>query len=323
MKSHYTEDIKSALLGVAVGDALGVPVEFKERDYLKRFPVHDMLAFGTHHQPAGTFSDDTSLTLCLAEALTKDYNLTEIAYNFIAWYKESYWTAHGKVFDIGIATRQAINKLAEDVSSPELAGGSDEYSNGNGSLMRILPLVFCIKDKPVNERWEITKQVSSITHRHIRSVIACFYYLEFARDLLAVSVVKRTDEFAKTIYNKLKNEIPEFLKSININEKEISFFDRLLKNDIWNLPENEIGSSGYVLHTLEASFWCLFNFKSYKDCVLKAVNLGEDTDTTAAVAGGLAGLLYGTENIPVQWLSQLAKKELIIDLAERLSKKYK
>lgn len=321
MTLTYNEDIKSALLGVAVGDALGVPVEFKERDYLKRFPVDDMLAFGTHHQPAATFSDDTSLTLCLAEALTKDYNLTEIAYNFIAWYKEGYWSAHGKVFDIGIATRQAINKLAEDASSPELAGGSDEYSNGNGSLMRILPLVFCIKDKPVNERWEITKQVSSITHGHIRSVIACFYYLEFARYLVGVSVVKRTDEFAKTIYNKLKNEISEFLKSINVNEKEISFFDRLLKNDIWNLPENEIGSSGYVLHTLEASFWCLFNFKSYKDCVLKAVNLGEDTDTTAAVAGGLAGLLYGTENIPVQWLKQLAKKELIIDLAERFSKK--
>ncbi len=314
MISNYTEDIKSALLGLAVGDALGVPVEFLNRDYFKKNPVTDMIGYGTHNQPAGTFSDDSSLAFCLAEALTKEYDINEIADNFIRWYHEGYWAAHGEVFDIGIATREAINRLVKDMSSPEFAGGFGEYSNGNGSLMRILPLAFYIKDKPIEERWAITKQVSSITHGHIRSVIACFYYLEFARLLLKGNDIKY-------IYSLLKIEVVEFLKQQQINENEISRFNRLLVDDIWLLSENDIYSSGYVLHTLEASIWCLFKTNNYKDSVLKAVNLGDDTDTTAAVIGGLAGLLYGMEGIPKEWLSQLAKRDLIIDLAERLNKK--
>jgi len=194
------------------------------------------------------------------------------------------------------------------------AGGIDASSNGNGSLMRIAPLLFYLFDKPIQERYEITKQVSSITHGHIRSVIACFYYLEFARHLLL-----HKNKFET--YTDLKIEIRNHLASLSVRPNEIRLFDRLLKDDIHKLKEDDIQSSGYVLHTLEASIWCLLTTDTYKDAVLKAVNLGEDTDTTGAVTGGLAGLLYGLDSIPPNWISQIARQEDIADLGERLSRR--
>jgi ADP-ribosylglycohydrolase len=307
------EHIKSALFGVAVGDALGVPVEFKSRNAIKQNPVIDMIGYGTYNLPAGTFSDDSSLTFCLAEALTQKFDLNIIGQNFVKWYFENYWTPRGNVFDIGLATRQAITRLSKGERA-DLAGGFDISSNGNGSLMRILPLVFYIKDKPINERYEITKQVSSITHGHVRSVIACFYYLEFARQ-----IILGIDKFE--IYENLKSEITTHLNSLSIIPTEILLFDRLLNQNIYELSENEIYSSGYVLHTLEASIWSILTTSSYKNATLKAVNLGEDTDTTGAVTGGLAGLLYGFDNIPYTWTEQIARKEDIENLIERITNK--
>jgi ADP-ribosylglycohydrolase len=309
----YSDKIKSALLGVAVGDALGVPVEFNSRQTISRNPVTDMIGYGTYNLPAGTWSDDSSLTFCLAEALTQDFDLSAIGQNFVKWKHENYWTPHGHVFDIGIATSQAISRLAKG-EKPELAGGFDETDNGNGSLMRILPLLFYLLDKPIQERYDITKKVSSITHGHIRSVIACFYYLEFANQILLGK-----DKFE--IYKDLKTEISNHLTSLAINPTEIAKFDRLLKGDVAKLDEDVIQSSGYVLHTLEASIWCLLTTDNYSEAVLKAVNLGSDTDTTGAVTGGLAGLLYGIENIPEKWIQQIAKYNDIENLAERLNNK--
>ena len=309
----FNHEIKSALFGVSIGDALGVPVEFKSREYLQQKPVIDMMGYGTYNQPAGTFSDDSSMTFCLAESLTHDFDLNHIAQNFVKWRDENYWTARGEVFDIGIATNQALTRLANG-EQPEFAGSFSSDSNGNGSLMRILPLLFYIKDLPIAQRYHITKQISSITHGHIRSVITCFYYLEFAREILL-----GREKF--DIYKKLQIEIPDFLASISINQFEISLFDRLLKYDISKLKEEEIASSGYVLHTIEASIWCLLTTDNYKDSTLKAVNLGEDTDSTAAVLGGLSGLLYGFDSIPKSWIDQIARKEDIENLAERLANK--
>ena len=306
---------KDVLLGISVGDALGVPVEFKPRFWLKENPVTDMIGYGTYNLPAGTFSDDSSLTFCLAEALTQEFNLQTVANYFVDWAYDNFWTPHGTVFDIGIATSQAISRLKNGID-PELAGGFDELSNGNGSLMRILPLVFHIRDKSIDERFQLSKQVSSITHGHIRSVIACFYYLEFAR-----IIILGKDKFES--YNFLQNHITNYLQSKKINDSEIKLFDRILKGKIHNLKEEQIASSGYVLHTLEASIWCLLTTENYKTAVLKAVNLGNDTDTTAAVTGGLAGLLYGHENIPVNWIERLAKRFEIEGLANRLQQYFR
>lgn len=306
--------IKDTLFGLAVGDAIGVPVEFKSRLEIGRNPVTGMTGYGTHNLPPGTWSDDSSLAFCLAEALTYPFDLNIVAANFQKWLYENYWTPWGEVFDVGISTQQAIGRLRGG-TKPELAGGLFEEDNGNGSLMRIMPLLFYIRDKPVDERYQLTKAVSSITHAHIRSVIACFYYLEFARGLL-----NKEDKFS--VYRNLQTSVPEYLSSLNINTSEIRLFDRLLKGDIQDLPEESIQSSGYVLHTLEASMWCLLTTNTYSEAVLKAVNLGLDTDTTGAVTGGLAGILYGFDGIPEDWVAHLARRDDIEDLAVRLEAQY-
>lgn len=301
---------KDILLGIAIGDALGVPFEFKSRQAIATNPVVVMVGFGTYYLPEGTWSDDSSLTFCLAEALTQEFDLNTIADNFIKWMNESYWSPYGNVFDIGITTSQTISKLKTGIQ-PELAGGIATSDNGNGSLMRILPLLVYIKDKPSDERYQITKLVSSITHGHIRSIISCFYYIEFA-----LQILRGFDKFSA--YNQLKTNRNNFLKSESLPEVELLYFDRLLIGNIYELEADSISSTGYVLHTLEASIWCLLTTNNYEEAVLKAVNLDLDTDTTAAVTGGLAGLLYGYDSIPKNWINQLARKDDILDLAERL-----
>lgn len=307
----YSYAIKSALFGVAVGDALGVPVEFKTREYLDSHPVADMTGFGTHKQPPGTWSDDSSLTFCLAEALTQGYDLNAIGQNFVNWYFRDHWTAREEVFDVGRGTGEAIVRLFRGIQ-PERSGDTAESSNGNGSLMRILPLLFWLLPKPLTERFEITRQVSSITHGHIRSIIACFYYLEFARLIL-----EGREKF--DIYRDLQQVVSGHLSALLIDPAEVVVFDRLLKFDIHRLTKSEIRSGGYVIDTLEAAIWCLLTTGSYSEAVLRAVNLGQDTDTTAAVTGGLAGLLYGYDSIPEEWITQIARKDDIAELAERLA----
>jgi ADP-ribosyl-[dinitrogen reductase] hydrolase len=314
--------IYSALFGVAVGDALGVPVEFKSRPYLQANPVTNMTGFGTHHQPAGTWSDDSSLTFCLAEMLCEAYNLRLLSKLFVDWYNAKIWTPHGKVFDIGIATSQALHSLSKGIS-PTSAGGTSEDSNGNGSLMRILPIIFFIKDLPIERRFQIVNDVSSVTHAHIRSVLGCFIYTE-----MALQLIKEKDKLKA--FNETIHIVNDFLNRNAIcSQTEIDKYHRILQNPIGNyniIPiydyyEAEINSSGYVLHTLEASIWCLFHTDSYQEAVLKAVNLGGDTDTTGAVTGGLAGLLYGYESIPKEWIDCLARKNDIEDLCDRLALK--
>jgi ADP-ribosyl-[dinitrogen reductase] hydrolase len=310
LKNTQSNLFRDILFGVAVGDALGVPVEFKSREWLKDRPVEYMIGYGTHDQPPGTWSDDSALTFCLAEALIGGFDLNKIATKFVLWLTEGYWTPHGTVFDVGIATQQAISRLKKGIV-PELAGGFDERDNGNGSLMRILPLIIYILDRNIEQRYQITKSVSSLTHGHIRSVIACFYYLEFARKL-----IQGENKF--NVYKELQESIPSFLRSMSIDEDEIRIYRRLLNDDIHKTSES-IQSTGYVVHTLEASIWCLLTTNSYRDAVLKAVNLGGDTDTTGAVAGGLAALLYGYKNIPGNWIAQLARKDDIENLIRRFN----
>ncbi len=301
--------LQTILLGTAVADALGVPVEFKPRSVLKENPVTDMREYGTYHLPKGTWSDDTSLMLCLAESIVEGLDLNKLVQKFIAWKNDNYWTPRGWVFDIGIGTRIAIERL-ENGMTPELAGGFEEMDNGNGSLMRILPLITFSKNLPIEERFLWTKKVSSLTHAHIRSVMACFYYLEFAK-----KIIEGQDKWQ--VYKELQFVLINYFESKNINPLEINKLDRLLKEDISKNTEETIRSSGYVIDTLEASIWCLLTSNSYQEAVLKAVNLGGDTDTTGAVTGGLAALIYGIETIPAEWLEVLARKDDIINLCTK------
>lgn len=306
--------IKSGLFGVAIGDALGVPVEFKSREKLKLNPVVDMMGFMSWNQPPGTFSDDSSLAFCTAESLCKGYDIEDMAQTFVKWMQEGYWGAHHKVFDIGGTTRYSLARVVKGESARN-SGNFFEEDNGNGSLMRILPLVFYLQqEKDVEVIYKKVKEVSSITHAHFRSVFACFIYVVYCLEIL-----KDKDKFEA--YKELQNIVSKFLEDKKYNPAEIQLFDKILKNDIWTYAENEIRASGYVLHSLEASFWCFLNSNTYEETVLKAVNLGEDTDTTGAIAGGLAGIYYGIENIPQKWIDNLVRSNDIKDLAERLSQK--
>ncbi len=305
--------IQSALVGMAVGDALGVPVEFMSRSSLDRNPVTSMREYGTHHQAKGTWSDDSSLAFCLVESLCKGYDTQDLAEWFMAWYYEGKWTPHGRVFDAGSITIGAIRRLKSGVKPTEAGGGSED-DNGNGALMRILPLVFYVQDFSREQRYQYVKEVASLTHKHIRSVVACFIYIEYALCLLK-------GDNKETAYQNICKELTFFLKYITISEKELSYFKHIFNGGLPMMHRQLIHSSGYVLHTLEAALWCVLTSHSYSETVLKAVNLGEDTDTTAAVAGGLAGILYGIEQIPQEWQTALAKYELIIDLANRLEQK--
>lgn len=307
--------IKSALFGLAVGDALGVPVEFHSRQSLLKDPVTDMFGYGTHNQPAGTWSDDSSLSFCLAESLCNGYDLQDIAEKFAKWYKAEIWTPHGEVFDIGIATGKAIREIEKGVN-PILFGGVKEADNGNGSLMRILPIAFYLRNEDnIQVIFERVKEVSSITHAHFRSVFACFIYV-----IYALEIIKSGDKYEAYLNTQVR--IKKFISENDFDQNEIKLFERVLSNSIADFSVDEIYSSGYVIHSLEASLWCILKSKTYSETVLMAVNLGEDTDTTAAIAGGLAGLLYGFEAIPDNWIEMLVRNTDIEKLSEELFKKY-
>ena len=282
-------------------------VEFKDRATLQSDPVKDLREFGTHHQPRGTWSDDGAMILCTTDSLVNhEFDLADMGQRFVRWMKEGLWTANGDVFDVGGTTAAALLRIAKGVSA-EQAGGQTENSNGNGSLMRIIPVVLRFATAPLGGGMRavgaLTKysdrleSASAITHGHPRSRMACVFYGLLVRQLLANVEPPAALAAARTEFKELYERAPEF-----------SRFRPILGDDFTRLPEAEIVSTGYVLHTLHASIWCLLTTRNFPDCLLKAVNLGGDSDTTGCVAGGLAGAMYGIKSIPPDWRNQLARK---------------
>lgn len=258
-------NLKSAIYGFAVGDALGVPVEFKKRG---SFRVDDMTGYGTHSQPCGTWSDDTSMTLasCCSIKEMGCVDVEDIRRRFGDWLYNGEYAIDGNVFDVGGTTSRAIRAGK---------GECGEYSNGNGSLMRILPLAFTDADN------EMVGKVSAITHGHSLSIEYCVCYVKIARALL-------NGESMRNAFSLYKD------------------YSKILAR-----KQSDVLSTGYVADTFEAALWCLSTTDSYKDAVLSAVNLGDDTDTVGAVTGGLAGIIYGMEDIPETWIEKLRGKEII------------
>lgn len=318
--------ITDAILGGCVGDAVGVPVQFLSREEIAQKPVIGMRSFGTQNKPAGTWSDDTSLTLCLVESLSRGLNYTDIMNNFVRWIENGSFTPHGIAFDIGYITNTSINRYLRN-TSPINCGGMDERDNGNGSLMRILPIVFylqtyygkhCTEDEAA---MEIIHNVSSLTHAHERSLVGCGILISIAEEVL---------QNGKNLDTEIKNGIKrafEYYEKQDRFKNELVHYERLMDKNFAKLPSEQIKSSGYVVHSLEAAIWCLLNTNNYKDCILKAVNLGEDADSIANIAGGIAGIFYGKDSIPEEWLSTIARREFVEKicekLIERLSKKIK
>ena len=309
------DKIIGGLLGVCVGDALGLPVQFRPRSELVETPVTKMIGHGTFDLPKGSWSDDSSLTLCLVESLTNGLDYQDIGDKFGKWLSEGYMTPFGYAYDIGQSTRRSIRRLLSGTKAIE-CGDTGEYDNGNGSLMRMLPLAFYLNVVPEN-KWEVIRKVSSVTHAHPRTVIACSLYVETAIHLINNFSIGESWENAK------RNVSNEYVDSTDeVYRKEMNdFIDHFYKTEeeYLQMTSDQIGSSGYVLDSLNASLWCLFTTHTYKQCVLRAVNLGWDTDTTAAIAGGLAGIMVGTEGIPSEWTDLLVKRKMIDGIIERFA----
>ena len=309
------ERIKGSLFGFFVGDALGVPVEFINRDALKKNKVTKMLEYGTHHQPIGTWSDDSSMLIATIDSLinNKGINYNDIMNNFLKWYQDGEYTPNGNVFDIGNATSSALSKYKNNKTS-FICGSNNVNSNGNGSLMRILPISLYLHYNGTL-KFDIIRNISSMTHAHIYSVLSCLIYTvlidKYLKDL---NIRQAYFDMQQIIKNILEDDNNKELGDLDDLKQK---FTRIIYNDISVLNENDIKSSGFVIDSLEASIWCLLNTDNYKDAVLKAVNLGDDTDTIGALTGGLAGLVYGYNSIPQKWINVLRKKQYLIDLVDR------
>ena len=263
---------RGIVFGAAVGDALGVPYEFLKRG---TFECTGMSEGGVHGKPAGTFSDDTSLLLATCASLKErgEVDVEDMRRRFCDWLYKGVYTSDGSAFDVGNATATALERGR---------GCDEERSNGNGSLMRIAPLVF------VHTSDDEVRAVSAITHAHWISTEACVMFVRILDELMDGERLE--DAIAR---NMPGSERFAFLR------------------DLADMPRDAVKSSGFVLDTLGAALWCALHTGNFSDCVLTAVNLGDDSDTTGCVAGALAGAMYGYESIPAEWIDALRGRELI------------
>lgn len=289
---------RNGIVGLAIGDAMGVPLKFISREKLFENPVTQMVDGGSHEQHCGTWSDETSTTLATMESIIKNFGIStiDIGNRLTEWMEHSKYTAGGERFDIERTTLIALSRFEKD-GQPFESGSSAEDSNGNGSLMRMLPIAYYCYSSNMqqNEIFSVVKKVSSITHAHDVSILACYIYVLYAIELLA----------GKSKYDAYR-EIQRSNYS-QFSRSSVDMYNRILKKNIAELPIEAIRSTNYVVDTLEATLWTFLNTNSFNQAVIGAVNLGECTDTVGACTGGLAGIFYGLESINPEWRIDLRK----------------
>jgi ADP-ribosylglycohydrolase len=299
--SRFSEKARAGIWGFIVGDALGVPYEFMSREDMSDEPATGMSGWGTYDQPPGTWSDDTSMMLCVLENIHAGGKTDELARLFLRWAYDGYHTPHGRVFDIGITTRIALDRYRQ--GNPD-SGLDDKRSAGNGSLMRSLPYAF--GERYTDGAFMMLRE-NQITHRAWLCQSCCLFYTRMVR---ALAEGESKAMACRTAIDYLRmgwshSDMPE-------EDREESLrFSRLFDASFPGLPVSEIRSSGYVIESLEAAVWSFLNGTDYRSTVLNAVNLGGDTDTNAALAGGLAAIHYGMGDIPGDWLDTIVgRREL-------------
>ena len=326
--------IRGAILGLAVCDALGAPVEFKARG---RFPlVTEMLPNESFNTPAGAFTDDTSMAMCLAHSLVENegkHNAIDQAEKYLAWSDQGFMSSVGYCFDIGVSTRLCLRRWQELINSEikTLKPGSPtaesaaftiektirhefrkEVFCGNGSLMRVLPTALMASS--VDEAAALAFQSSLTTHPHARCTSACGLYARLV--FLATQISDSHDDkesLALDLTNMVNGtdmEVEQVLKQRLAPYKSVA--------DWFSKPVSEISSSGYVVDSLEASLWAFFTTDAFEEGAIKVVNLGDDADTVGAIYGGLAGAFYGAEAIPDRWLSRMKRKDLLDDVITKV-----
>ncbi|KAI4182308.1 MAG: hypothetical protein LQ346_006610 [Caloplaca aetnensis] len=312
--------IRGSLYGVAVCDALGAPVEFCARGTFP--PITDGFQYNPNFDLApGCWTDDTSMTLCLAQSLVDRagaFDARDQVGKYVKWYEEGYMSSVGKCFDIGNATRNALAIWREYLKGAAAATGEGEGMEGaqkavdarlkkkvqcgNGALMRVAPvgLVFYRDEVKAVEYAGLSSQV---THPYPTNAEACVVYTKLV---------------AATFTDKSKADLASIVADWAFDDPDLkSRFEKYRDLRSWKeVKSDRISSSGYVVHSLEASLWGFFTTESFEEGALKVINLGDDADTVGAIYGGIAGAFYGVEAIPQKWLSELEAKDIVDAVVE-------
>lgn len=300
MQSVLNNRFRGCLLGLAVGDAVGTTVEFKPRGSFR--PVTDMVGGGPFGLKPGQWTDDTSMALCLAESLIEKegFDAGDQMERYVHWYRDGHLSSTDRCFDIGNATSSALHRYTQTGES--YSGSTDPYSAGNGSIMRLAPIpMFYYPDAERVARY--ASDSSRTTHGASECLDACRLYAYMQ---------------AKALDGKSKNAILFGTDNIKLMEGMSPKIQAIAAGEYKDKTEAQIRGSGYVVESLEAALWCYCQTDTFRDAILKAVNLGDDADTTAAVCGQITGAFYGASGIPAEWMASLCLRGKITEFADQL-----
>ncbi len=347
------------MMGLIAGDALGCPVQFRARQEIAQRPqgqVTGMEGFGTYDMPPGTWTDDSSMALAALESIRRTGGIDpdDIMENFLRWEYEGAFTPFGYAFDEGRTCVGAIVRYHSE-RDWRTCGKTGDHANGNGALMRILPVcLYCYEKQQAGEASDTgatlrsdkgsaaiseakaasmydaatmpksaagagpmsdaeavraIHEASALTHNHLRSQIACGLYY-----FMVKAILDGKGDLISRLQEGIDNGWAYYRRDVR-NLTELAYYGRIRSlSDFRKLPSDAIRSTGYVVDSLEAAVWSLITTESLEECLLKAVNLGDDSDTVGAIAGGLAGLYYGYDSIPEAWLEAIQKREQVESL---------
>ncbi len=304
LKNGIKDRFKGSLTGLAVGDALGVTLEFQVPGTFE--PLTDIIGGGSFNLKPGEWTDDTSTALCLTDSLVEKegFDPVDQIERYVKWYKEGYLSVNETCFDIGNTTREALNSYIQ--TGNPYSGPDYEHSAGNGSIMRLAPVPLYYYSNPQNA---INKSADSsrTTHQHPLVIDACKY-------MAGIIIGALTGQTKDKLLSKRYSPIPGYWDENKLH-KEV---DKIACGSFKHKKPPEIKGSGYVIKSLEAALWAFHQSTDFEEGCLLAVNLGDDADTTGAVYGQIAGAYYGETGIPTKWIKKLAKYKLISDLTNKL-----
>lgn len=304
--------VRDSILAFALGDAMGIPTEGIERETLLQKPVTTMIGHGTYDKDEGTWGDDTSLTLATIDSMVKckDIDSSDIMERFCDWVRNCEYTADGGIFEMDETTKKALAAYA--TTGDVKASGQDGLKdNGNGSLMRMLPIaLYChYNNLRPSKVYDIVKEVSSITHSNEVSILGCFIFVSYV-----MFILNGKDKFAS--YNMIKCiDYTEFF-----DEDIVEYYNRLLKTNINNLRIDDLKSESYIVYTLEMIIWVTLNSSSLPETIIGSINLGGDTDTVSALSSSIAGIIYSLDDVPSKWISSLKRLDYLENMIYEFEK---
>ena len=310
MNRHHNQYL-GAIIGHAVGDAMGFPTEFSKREELLKNPVLEMIDSPDVGQPAGSWSDDTAMEIATIDSFIhkKCFDYKDIMDRWVQWISESEYTPTGVIFDIGRTCLKAIKKYCNG-TEPLRCGSTSINENGNGSLMRILPVALYAYTRNLDDIsiQRLTDEMSSLTHANEVSRLGCYIYVRFIICLLK---------------GYTKEEVYKYIQSLDYSSyslDSINLYTRILNATIKDQAIDSIKSTGYIVDTLECALWIFMNAMDYKESIIASTNIGGDTDTIGAIVGSMAGIYYGIDSIPSKWLDKLQRKEYLVELTSKFER---